>query len=67
MSPGLAPITRIGPVAGLTNGSLRSSAVSFLSSDVITPALQLISDFDLEHLAGPDLGDEGISWPTGRI
>ena len=43
MSPGLAPITRIGPVAGLTNGSLMSSAVSFLSSDVITPALQLIS------------------------
>ena len=41
MSPGLAPTTRIGPVAGLTNGSVTSVAVSFLSSEVITPPLHV--------------------------
>src|SRR5579875_338131 len=41
--PGLAPATRSGPVAGLTNGNFTFSAETFDSVEVMTPALQLIS------------------------
>ena len=67
MSPGLAPRTRIGPVAGLTKGSVMSEMAKLLVERMDEMAADIELGFDLENLVGTDLGNEGIGRRQAHI